>query len=370
MRINRVRVARVPLDVVNPLRTATGTHRTRTASLVEVTTDDGTVGWGENVAPEGDFYTGETASLSHRAMCTDLLAQVVACPDLTPHEMVGRWWEVQGWPMAKHALSSAVWDAWARSRKESLAKSLGGRVHPVRVGVVVGLGRSVAETVSECEQVVREGYSSIKLKISPGHDVELVRSVRSALGDEIEIHADANGSYGPSDIDRVVRTCAEGVSLMEQPFGRADLESHAHLVAATRSLVGLDESVETEADLARAFEMGACSAINVKPSRVGGFADALSIVEMCRQRQIPVWVGGMLESAVGRAGALALATHPWCTLPADLSASSRYFTCDLAPAFVLDEGTLSVPAGPGLGRVPDAEALAAKETMIETVFER
>lgn len=357
---------RAPLALVAPLRTATGDHASRVASLVEVTTSDGVIGWGENVAPEGAFYTGETAADSYSVM-RDVLAPLLLDREIVVSDMLERWWGVDGWRMAKHALESAVWDAQCRREGTPLATALGGAVREVRVGAVVGLGATVAETVAECERRVAEGYTRVKVKIAPGRDAEVVRAVRAAIPGTVELDVDANGSYGAGDIDRLVSLCGEGVGLIEQPFARDDLGSHAALAAATGTIVGLDESIESLAELRRAMESGACGAVNVKPSKMGGLGEARAIAEVCRSHGIAAWVGGMLESAVGRASALALATHPGCTLTPDLSASDRYFRRDVAGPFEMSNGCLRVPSGPGLGLTPDPEVLSMGTTTIETV---
>lgn len=368
MRVDRIRFVRVPLSLVAPLRTATGTHSVRVATLVEVSLEDGTVGWGENVAPEGDFYTGETAAGSYAAM-RDLLAPRLDGREVAVADMFDEWWGVDGWPMAKHALESAMWDAHGRRAGRPLAELLGGSVRGVRVGAVVGLGDTIAATVGECEQRVAEGYRRIKVKIAPGRDIDVLRAVRAALGPGVELDADANGSYGRGDIGHLVEACEVGVGLIEQPFAREDLESHAALASRSTAVVGLDESVESLVDLLHAIDAGACGAVNVKPAKFGGLREARAVIEACQRHGIPAWVGGMLESAIGRASALALATHPGCTMAPDLSASDRYFTRDVAGPFLLHDGRLAVPEGDGLGLEPLAEVLADRSTTIETVFE-
>lgn len=370
MRVEQIRVARVPLTLVAPLSTSTGVHASRVACLVEVRIDGGVIGWGENVAPEGDFYTGETAARSLEATREMLIPRLVDSDDVPFENLCDSWWGVDGWRMAKHSLESALWDANCRLIGEPLATALGGGIRTVRVGVVVGLHGSIGDTIDECLARVGEGYTRVKVKIEPGRDLEVARAARSSLPQGVDLHLDANGAYGPDDIDNLVKVCDEGVALIEQPFGRGDLGSHARLARETSALVCLDESIETRDDLKAAIDAGACGSLNVKPSRVGGFAEAKWMLEMCRANGIAAWVGGMLESGIGRAGALALSTHPACTLTPDLSASSRYFASDVTAPFVLTGGSLEVPAGPGLGLAPLPEVLSRAGTTIETLFER
>ena len=366
MRIDRVRLFHVPLTLVAPLRTAQGDHLTRTAVLVEITADDGTVGWGENVAPEGSFYTGESREVSVAHMRDVLVPSLVGETDDDWDDD-----EEPSMPMADHALSSALADIDARQRGIPLSAALGRRdVRFVSVGAVVGLHSTVEATVAEAVQRAAEGYPRIKLKIAPGRDRDVVAAVRAALPATVDIHVDGNGSYGPADIGHLAFLDEFGVGLVEQPFPADDLQSHAALSRAVSTPVCLDESVGGIVDAMNAVASAACSVINVKPSRVGGFHAATAILRLCAENGIDAWVGGMLESGIGRAGCLALATHPACTMTADLSASSRYFVSDVTPPFELENGCLRVPDGPGLGVEPLAEVLTAPGTVVETLFER
>lgn len=366
MRIDRVRLFHVPLTLVAPLRTAQGDHLTRTAVLVEITADDGTVGWGENVAPEGSFYTGESREVSVAHMRDVLVPSLVGETDDDWDDD-----EEPSMPMADHALSSALADIDARQRGIPLSAALGRRdVRLVPVGAVVGLHSTVEATVTEAVQRAAEGYPRIKLKIAPGRDRDVVAAVRAALPATVDIHVDANGSYGPADIGHLAFLDEFGVGLVEQPFPADDLQSHAALSRAVSTPVCLDESVGGIVDAMNAVASAACSVINVKPSRVGGFHAATAILRLCAENGIDAWVGGMLESGIGRAGCLALATHPAYTMTADLSASSRYFVSDVTPPFELENGCLRVPDGPGLGVEPLAEVLTAPGTVVETLFDR
>ena len=368
MRIDRVRIITVPLQLVSPLRTSQGDHSTRTATLVEITADDGTVGWGENVAPEGGFYTGETADLS-RAFMRDVLIPGLVNDSFEDDEDLDD--EEASMPMADHAVSSALADIEMRQRGLPLAAAVGRPdVRTVRVGAVVGMHDVLDDVVAEAMQRVADGYTRIKVKIAPGRDVDVVAAVRSAIPASVDLHVDANGAYDASDIRHLAFLDAHNVGLVEQPFAHNDLASHTRLSKSIVTPVCLDESVETVLDAMDAIATAACSVINVKPSRVGGFHQAVAILRLCAENGIDAWVGGMLESGIGRAGCLALATHPACTMTPDLSASSRYFVRDVTEPFVLVDGCLTVPTGPGLGVEPLPEVLEDPATAIETVFER
>ena len=372
MRIDRVRIARVPLRLVAPLRTSQGDHTSRTAVLVEITADDGTVGWGENVAPEGGFYTGETAavSLDHlRNVVVPALVDDLA-DDLDDDQLDERDAAVSAMPMAVHAFTSALADVEARQRGVALATALGGTPRDVRVGVVVGLHDTVDAAVAECVARAAQGYTRVKVKIAPGHDMDVVREVRAALPAGVELHVDANGAYDPADPGRLAFLDDHGVGLVEQPFAASEMRAHAVLAARIATPVCLDESIPDFAAAVEAISTRACSVMNVKPARVGGFHAAVAILSLCSRSGTGAWIGGMLESGIGRAGCLALATHPACTHTPDLSASDRYFAPDVTEPFVLANGSIAVPRGPGLGVVPRQDLLDGDGSSIETVFER
>ncbi|MEI6298963.1 MAG: o-succinylbenzoate synthase [Actinomycetota bacterium] len=370
MRIERIRVARVPILLVSPLRTSDGAHQSRSAVLVEITDSDGFVGWGENVATSGVAYVGESAEASYAAMTQMLI------PELVKHEVAvadlfaDGWWGITGHHFAKHALESALWDVHARRQEKSLAEVLGAAESEIEVGVVVGMHDSIDDVVAEVMMRVDEGYARVKVKIAPGHDVEVLAAVRDAVGVEYALQADANGAYGSDDIGRLCSLDKFALQFIEQPFAADDLDSHAELLHRSATSVCLDESVNTMSDLLNALDRGACDVVNIKPSRVGGIRDAIAMHDVLVDRGIDAWVGGMLESGIGRASCLAIAAMPGFTLTPDLSASARYFASDVTRPFVLEDGMLLVPTGLGIGVEPLPEVLAGDGVTIETLFQR
>lgn len=358
------------MEVVSPLRTAGGDHASRTATLVELTSTEGIIGWGENVAPASVAYVGEMHSESVAAM-REVLVPVLTGRDVDVAAMdPATWWGIDGWNMAKHALESAIWDIEARLRGVSLSRLLGGTRDHVSPGVVVGMADTIDEVVSECARRAAEGYTRVKVKIAPGWDLAVVREVREALGAQVIIQVDANGSYTGSDVNHLCHLAEFDVQFIEQPFAADDLASHAALAAMGAVHVCLDESVMERGQLAEAIRLAACSVVNIKPSRVGGIGEAVAMHDMLREHGIDAWVGGMLETGIGRASCLALASLPGFTFTPDLSASNRYFRRDVTAEFELAEGRIAVPGGPGIGVVPRADMLTHPGTRIETVFER
>ncbi|MCE2817050.1 MAG: o-succinylbenzoate synthase [Ilumatobacteraceae bacterium] len=370
MRIDRIRVVRTPLHMVNPLRTSDGSHESRVATLVEIRDSEGVIGWGENVAPAGVAYVGENAAESVIATC-EVIAPLLAGRDVDVFEMMPEsWWGVAGHHFAKHAVESAVWDLHARRESRSLRDVLGGSRTSITPGVVVGIADTVAETVAEVQQRIAEGYGRVKVKISRGRDVDVLRAIRAACGDALVLQADANAAYSKDDIALLCSFDEFNLQFIEQPFAAGDLGSHAELARRSRTAVCLDESICTVDELMGAIEMKACSVVNVKPSRVGGIGAAVQMHHIVKSHGIDAWVGGMLESGIGRASCLALASLPGFTMTPDLSASSRYFASDITVPFEMVNGEIQVPAGPGIGVQPLPEVLSAPETRIQTVFER
>ena len=370
MRIDRIRVFRTPLRLVEPLRTSDGVHESRVATLVELTDSNGTVGWGENVAPAGVAYVGESAESSTHAM-TDLLAPLLSGRDIDVFEMLpDAWWGIDGHLFAKHALESAVWDLHTRNENTSLRQVLGGTRTSIAPGVVVGIADTIEETLAEVERRISQGYARVKVKIAPGRDAAVLRAIRESCGDALVLQADANAAYAHQEIDHLCSLDEFNLQFIEQPFAATDLPSHVLLAQRSTTAICLDESVCSVGELMTAIEMKACSVVNIKPSRVGGIGAAVQMHHIVKSHEMDAWVGGMLESGIGRASCLALASLPGFTMTPDLSASSRYFASDLTEPFEMVNGEIAVPTGVGIGVTPTEAVLSSPETHIQTVFQR
>jgi O-succinylbenzoate synthase len=266
---------------------------------------------------------------------------------------------VKGHPMAKAAIEMAVLDAELRARGESFAAYLGGVRDAVDAGVSVGIMSSVDELLDAVAGYIDDGYRRIKLKIEPGWDIEPVRAVRERFGEELALQVDANTAYRVADARHLARLDPFDLLLIEQPLPEDDVAGHAELARLVRTPICLDESITSAKSAADAIAIGACSIVNIKPGRVGGYLEARRVHDVCAARGVPVWCGGMLETGLGRAGNVALASLPSFTLPGDTSASDRYYHRDITDPFVLEGGQLRVPTGAGLGVTPIADALTA-----------
>ncbi len=351
MTLDRLRLHRIGMPLVRPFRTSFGTQDHRDLVLVESISTDGRRGWAECVAMEWPGYSSEYTDAAIHVIEHHILPRVRALDDLDPYAVRAAMDDLRGHPMAKAAVSTALLDLWLRERDESLAHWLGAERTMVDCGVSVGIPNSIEALLAEVGSYVDAGYRRIKLKIEPGWDLEPVAAVRAAWP-TIPLQVDANQAYSRDDAAHLAKLDAFDLLLIEQPLHEEDWYGHVLLSEACATPICLDESILSVASADSAIRFGATSIINIKPGRVGGYLTSREIHDLCRERDIPVWCGGMLETGIGRAPNLALAALPGFTLPGDTSASNRYYAVDLTEPFVLDDGRLPVPTGPGIGVDP------------------
>jgi o-succinylbenzoate synthase len=366
MKIDAVELVRFSLPLVTPFRTSFGVQNGRDVILVRVVGPDGE-GWGENVAGIEPLYSAEFTDASLLVLRDHLVPRLLAGGEVTAAHVAERLAPVKGWAMAKCAVEAAVLDAELRAAGTSLQFHLGGTRDRIPAGVSVGLFDTLAETLAAVDGYLADGYRRVKLKIEPGHDVDLVAAVRAHIGPDVLLQVDANCAYTLGDARHLARLDDHDLLLIEQPLEEGDLRQHAQLARLLRTPLCLDESITSARDAADAIALGACSIVNIKPGRVGGYLEARRIHDVCQAAGVPVWCGGMLETGVGRAANLALASLPGFTLPADLSASDRYFWRDVTTPFTLHDGHLAVPSGPGIGVTPDPDVLRDVGAMTETL---
>jgi o-succinylbenzoate synthase len=356
VKIEMVELRRIAMPLVRPFRTSFGTQTERDVLLVRVVTDAGE-GWGECVALADPVYSSEYVAGAHQVLRDYLVPQLLAASLASAPRLAPRVASVVGHRMAKAALETAVLDAELRAASMSLASYLGGTRDRVDCGVSVGIAPSVPALLDEIRGYVEEGYRRIKLKVEPGWDLEPLAAVRAEFGEDLLLQVDANTAYSATDMRHLARFDEFGLLLIEQPFNEEDLESHAVLGRSIRTPVCLDESVVSAASAADAIRRGACTIVNIKAGRVGGYLEAARVHDVCTALGVPVWCGGMLETGLGRAANLALASLPGFTLPGDTSASDRYYREDITEPFVMVDGRLTVPQGPGLGVLPRLDVL-------------
>jgi o-succinylbenzoate synthase len=355
---------RVAMPLVSPFRTSFGTEHERDVLLVRAVTGDAE-GWGECVAMSEPRYSSEYVDGAAEVIRRYLTPALAALPSPDPVAVEPLFAEIKGHPMAKAAVQTALLDAQLRAAGLSFGGYLGAVRERVPAGVSVGIMDSVPALLDAVAGYLGQGYLRIKLKIEPGWDVEPVRAVRERFGDEVLLQVDANTAYTLADARHLARLDPFDLLLIEQPLPEDDVRGHAALARQIRTPVCLDESITSARAAADAIALGAAAIVNVKPGRVGGYLEARRVHDVCAAHGVPVWCGGMLETGLGRAANVALAALPNFTLPGDTSASDRYFARDITAPFVLEEGHVRVPTGPGLGISPDPDALRDHTTATE-----
>jgi O-succinylbenzoate synthase len=347
-RVEAVELVRIAIPLVAPFRTSFGVQTDRDVLLVHLLGEAGE-GWGECVAMVEPGYSSEYTEAAEQLIGLYLLPRLLARERVTAAELGGVLASVRGHRMAKATLEMAWLDLELRVAGRSLAEYLGAVRAEVDCGVSVGITDTTEELLETVAGYLGEGYRRIKLKIEPGLDIERVRAVRERFGPEVLLQVDANAAYTLEDAEHLARLDEFGLVLIEQPLPEEQLLGHAKLARRLATPICLDESILSATVAAEAIEMGACSIVNIKPGRVGGYLEARRIHDVCAALGVPVWCGGMLETGIGRAANLALAALPGFTLPGDTSASDRYFHEDITAPFVLEAGRLRVPTGAGLG---------------------
>jgi len=373
LRLDRIVLREIRLALKEPFRISSGIVTERRICLLELADADGTSTWAECVAGEQPNYSPETIDTAWFAIHEWLAPRVLGRSFDGPEVISGVLDQnVRGHNMAKAALEMGMWALAATKEGVSLSERLGGTRARIPTGISLGIQATPDALVERAKAAFAQGYRKIKLKIQPGQDVEYVRAVRAALGAEVHLMADANSAYRLADADHLAQLDAFDLIMIEQPLGRDDLVRHAKLQRRLKTRLCLDESI-TDADRAEdMIELGAGKIINIKPGRVGGFTVSKAIHDICQRSGVPVWCGGMLESGVGRAHNVALASLPNFNLPGDLSPSARYWERDVViPEWTMDsDGMVRVPRGePGIGVTVDSsrvEDLTVKREVLES----
>lgn len=338
---------RLPLRRAYETSGSVETHQTHVLVRAE---SEGAVGWGESVAPELPWYSGETPRTVWYALSEIIVPRLLGA-DLAGAAQVERELEwIREHRMAKAAIEMAVWDLEAKRAGVPLSRLLGGTRERILCGVAIGLQPTVPALLARIEEELRGGYQRVKLKIKPGRDVEIAEAVRTRFPD-LPFMLDANSAYSLADVETFRRIDASRPTMIEQPLAHDDIVDHATLQRQIASPICLDESIHSGEDARKAIEIGATKVINIKAGRVGGLAGAKRIHDVCVARGVPVWCGGMLEMGIGRAHNVHLASLPGFSLPGDVAASARYFDTEIVgePFTVTADGTMAVPTGPGIG---------------------
>ena len=360
LRLQSIALREIRLDLKEPFRISSGVLKTRRILLLELQDEDGTATWSECVAFQEPIYSAETIDTARLAirewLAPRVIGRVLDGPDAV-HSLLEP--GIAGHHMAKAAVEMGCWALAAEREGVSLSRRLGGTRQRVATGISIGIQADPAALVQRTERAVRDGYRKIKVKIQPKADVAYVKAVREALGDRVDIMADANSAYTLDDWTTLQQLDEFDLIMLEQPLHRDDLYRHSLLQRKLKTPICLDESIVDVNRCEDMIALGSGRIVNIKPGRVGGFTASLAIHDICASERIPVWCGGMLESGIGRAYNVALASLPNFSLPGDLSPSARYWERDIVePEWTMDAtGMVLVPTGPGLGIHVDVDRI-------------
>ena len=367
IRLEGIEVRLVRLELTEPFETSFGSVSSRLVVLVRMEAG-GAEGWGEIVAGEQPLYSYETVGTALHAVREFFAPALLREPLGGLEDLAARLDAYRGHPMARAGLELAFVDLLARLRGRSVSSLLGGTRERIPAGVSLGIQRRLSDLLDRVDRYVALGYQRIKLKIKPGWDLAVVEEVRRRHPG-IALSVDANAAYTLADRDHLRGLDRFGLQMIEQPLDHDDLLDHAELQRALETPICLDESIGGLRAARQALDLGSCRVVNMKVGRVGGLSQALAIHDLCLSRDVPIWCGGMLESGVGRAHNIALASLPGFTLPGDISASRRYFARDIiVPEVEVDAaGTVQVPRAAGLGFEVDRDYVEAVTASVERI---
>jgi o-succinylbenzoate synthase len=357
IKVDGVEIRLIRLPLIEPFETSFGKIDSRLIFLVCLEAG-GLRGWGEVVASEEPLYSYETVGTALHVIRDFLGPALLTAPLASLNDLAKRLSPFRGHNMAKAGLELAFMDLMAQVNEQSLSALLGGELKRVAVGVSLGIQSNISRLLERVERYLNLGYQRIKLKIKPGWDVDVVDEVRRKYP-HILLSVDANSAYTFNDVEHLKELDRFNLLMIEQPLEHDDLMDHARLQEMMNTRLCLDESIVNLRQAKLALEMDSCRIINIKVGRVGGYGEALGIHDLCLSRKVPVWCGGMLESGIGRAHNIALASLRGFSLPGDISASSRYFERDIiSPEVVVaSDGTVAVPDGKGLGFAVDVDLI-------------
>jgi o-succinylbenzoate synthase len=354
MKIEAVDLYAISQPLIRPFVTSFGPQQDRDCLLVTIHSA-GLTGWGECVATNNPGYSYETSVTAWHVLSDFLIPSILGQEIKEPEDLGLLLRSVRGHPLAKATLDQAIWDLAAQRDGLSLAAKLAapypeGPRSRVKVGVSIGIQPTMDQTLAVIQEHIEKGYGRIKLKIKPGHDLELARTVRENFPDLVFM-LDANSAYSLQDVATLQALDEFDLLMLEQPLEHDDIYNHSKLRPQLKTPLCLDESIVSVDHAQFALEIGACDIINIKPTRVSGWTEARKIHDIGRQAGVGLWVGGMLETGVGRAAQLALASLPGFNLPGDISATERYYDPDITAPFALNtqDSTIDVPTAPGLG---------------------
>ncbi|WP_062514466.1 o-succinylbenzoate synthase [Halobacillus sp. KGW1] len=355
MKINEIILRHIKMDLLHPFTTSVGTEYDKDVLIIEAKTDSGYSGWAESVSIKEPIYNEETIGTNLPIMKDFLFPLVLEEALDHPSEVAERFRSIRGNFNAKAAVEQAVWDAYAKEEGRTLSEVLGGTKKEIDVGVSIGITETKEALLEKVRDFIDAGYKRIKVKVKPGWDIDVLEAIRETFPN-IELMADANCAYTLEDIDHLKKFDRFGLMMIEQPLDHDDIIDHAKLQKHLQTPICLDESLHTKEDVRKAVELDSCRIVNLKVGRVGGLTETLAIHDLCMEKNIPMWCGGMLETGIGRAHNIAITSLEGFTYPGDTAPSSHYWERDIiSPAVEMKDGIIHVPDRPGIGYEPDGD---------------
>ncbi|WP_339161248.1 o-succinylbenzoate synthase [Siminovitchia sp. FSL H7-0308] len=347
----------IKMKLIAPFTTSFGTALEKHVCLVEAVDESGVSGWGETVTSDEPYYNEETTYTATYMLKDFLIPKVMHKTIQHPLEVHDMLTFVRRNQIAKSAIETAIWDAFAKKNNIALSELIGGTKTEIEVGKSIGIQSSPVKLVEKVAEYVDEGFRKIKVKIAPGADLDYIDAVRKEFPD-IPLMADANSAYTLNDINHLKKLDQYNLMMIEQPLAHDDIIDHATLQEQLQTPVCLDESIHSLEDARKALQLGSCRIINIKIGRVGGIGESVRLHDLCKDNGVPVWCGGMLETGIGRAHNIALTSLSNFTIPGDTAPSSHYWTEDIIqPEVTMDHGIIQVQTGPGIGFAVDREKL-------------
>ncbi|MFH1589915.1 MAG: o-succinylbenzoate synthase [archaeon] len=364
MKIDKITLYHVRLKLRKPFETSFGRLTTKDSLLIKLESN-GIIGWGESPHLNLPVYTSEYLEGGKALLVKSILPKIVGNSFDSPEDLIETYKYIKGNNISKAGVEMAFWDLLARKKQVPLYKLIGSKRNYSDIGISIGIEKDTNIILNKISKAIDEGYKRIKVKIKPGKDIEVVRTIREKFP-SIKLMVDANSAYTQKDISHLKKLDKYNLLMIEQPLAEHDFVGHAKLQKVMKTPICLDESIHTLEDAKKAIRMNSCKIINIKPTRVGGIKETKKIHDFCKSNKIPVWIGGMLETTIGKKFLDQIATLPNFTLPGDNSSSDNYFEEDLVKERrIQKKGQMVVDEKPGIGVVPDNKLL--KKHLVEKI---
>ncbi len=366
LQIEKIVIRHLTMPLVSTFRISTGTTKTRKIMLIEIHSND-LIGYGECPAGEHPYYSLETVQIEFMIIRDYFIKKILGKKFETPHQFRSFLEFVRGHKTAKSALEYAFWDLYGKSVGRPLFELYGGTKKRIEVGVSIGIQTSTKDLIEKIEHYLNQGYKRIKIKITPGWDINILKEIRETYP-KIMLMADSNGAYTLNDLKILMQLDTFNLLMIEQPLHYEDLVDHAALQTYLKTPICLDESIKSIHSAKIAIKLKSCKIINIKPPRVGGIIESIKIHDLSVENNIGLWIGGMLETGIGKTHLLHIASLPGINYPSDISDYTRYWKEDIIdkPLKLDKDSTIPIPQDKGLGVHPDPDLIEKYQNKVWT----